>query len=132
MSPRAERADRPRDWLAWLGAALGVGLLAFTAGALGILGRPPAPPAIVDVAGSVLRGAPTLDCPGGSAIGLLRPDTIVFATARSEDGDWLALRDPANNYETVWVARAELVFGDPLTDLPVDGCVAPTGKDGKP
>jgi hypothetical protein len=111
-----------RRWAAWFGGAVLLGAIAFGAGAAGMLGRPPsAPPGIV---GAVASGVQAYDCPEGEPVGLFAPDYVVWLTARTADGEWFAVRDPALSYETVWI-RSSGVSVEASALLPIDACITP-------
>ena len=114
-------------WASCVALAAGVGV---AAGVLGIAGRPAAAPSQSPIVGAVVGSVPVLDCPGGAVIGSLGSGDRVLVIARTGDGDYLAVRSPADLYATVWVGAASVDTG-PIeaslarADLPIDDCVHP-------
>ncbi len=110
-------------WVLGAGAIAGIGGLVL--GASGFLGTPSTAQTPPTSLFSVSDTTPGLDCPGGARVASFHPGDRVLAVARSDDGDWLAVRNPVDRADTVWVALDELVLdeGQPEVDsLEVDGC----------
>ena len=80
-------------------------------GASGALDNPDGPPALPvgPAYGVVSGGVEALGCPGGAAVESLTPGTRVLATKISEDGDFVAVRNPFALSRTVWLPTAVLV-----------------------
>jgi hypothetical protein len=95
-------------------------------GALGVTGVFGAP--LADAAGprpysaTVDTSVAGLDCPGGAAVTDLFPGQRLFAIARTDDSDFVAVRDPAALDTTVWVDVDALQLEDDIDGLPVSGC----------
>jgi len=104
-----------------IAAAAGIGAtLGTTADASGGSSAPYAPLTITPSG-----GIPAASCPGRPAVTELDGGARVLAIARSEDGAFVAVRDPGVLTRTVWV-QAELATPDEGTDpssLPVESCV---------
>lgn len=112
----------------WAGpAALGVIALAAAAGGVGLAWAAPGPSAPVVASPEPVVVAAGIDgaaCPGGPAVATLDPGARVLAIARSEDGGYLQVRNPAALGTTVWVRAAEAVVdpGQDVDALPVASC----------
>lgn len=105
-----------------LAVVTAAGVVGAALGASGLLGRPvveqvQAPDAVVDVA------VDAHECVDGAVTGRIPADTRVLALARSDDGAWLGLRDPATLLGTVWVRAASVTADAPadLAELPIAG-----------
>lgn len=61
-------------------------------------------------------------CPGGAAVASLHSGDQVFVTARSDDGDWVRIRNPLAPQEQWWVTVDGLDAHGPLDELPVVAC----------
>jgi hypothetical protein len=115
---------------AWVGAIVIAGVVGAAAGVLGLVGRPEAAPSTTPLVGAIPGRVLALECPGGDPIGSLGDGDRVLVVARTSDGDYLAVRSPGADYETVWVS-ADAVDTGPIeaslarADLPVDDCVRP-------
>ena len=111
----------------------GLGAAGLVAGAvLGLTVLKPsasAPPLVsgAEVTGLDLAG---FDCPHGSVVASLNAGDRVFVTGRSDDGSWLAIRDPRHTDRTVWVP-AKAARRDVATDLAVTPCdtAVPVGTE---
>jgi len=70
-------------------------------------------------------GIPAAACPGGPEVTSLDGGARVLAVARSEDGAYLAVRDPEALTHTVWVASGSATAdpGEDVTTLPVLDCL---------
>jgi hypothetical protein len=121
---RARSASR---WGLWLAGTLGTATLVFLAGLAGMLGRPDPIAVDLGLVGAVAGGTAALDCPGGEPVAHFTPSERVFVTARTADGEYLAVRIPGKQYETVWVAAIALTPDDAtaIDGLPVDECIVP-------
>lgn len=122
-----------RSRLAWTGAVLAVGVLAFGAGVSGLLGNRIAQ---ADFAGAVVApvvGVPLLDCPAGRPVTSTTGNNILYVVARSPDSAWLAVRSVVEGYRTVWLEAERLTvqefpegrFPFVIGDLPVQACERP-------
>jgi len=70
-------------------------------------------------------GIPAAACPGGPEVTSLDGGARVLAVARSEDGAYLAVRDPEALTHTVWVASGSATAdpGEDVATLPVLDCL---------
>ncbi len=113
----------PRGWLPWGGLALVAAVAGGALGLSGAFGSPAAPnPGVLGALGGGVEG---LACPGGSVVQVLTPGERVLAVERSDDGDWLAVRDPYQVTRTLWLPAGVVVVddGEPAVDtLAVGGC----------
>jgi hypothetical protein len=128
------RAGSASRWGAWLGAPGAAGALAFLLGVTGILGRPAAPPTDLGLVGALAGGTPGLDCPGGERVAWFTVSERIFATARTPDGEYLAVRVPGKEYETAWIATAALKPDEEtgFDGLPIGECIVPIVESGQP
>ena len=105
-----------------IGVVTAAGVVGAALGASGLLGRPVVEQ--VQASDAVVTAAVDAhECVDGPVTGSIPADTRVLALARSDDGGWLGVRDPATLAGTVWV-RAGVVTADApdeLVDLPVAG-----------
>jgi len=60
-------------------------------------------------------------CPGAGEIGRLHRGDRVLLTGTDEDGDWVELRSPLDQFDRVWVP-ASVVTPDEVAELPVVSC----------
>jgi hypothetical protein len=112
------------SWLPWVGAGLVVAVAGTALGASGLFGGPA--PVIAETMITVAATASGLDCPAGSPVTTFSANDRVLATARSDDGAYLAVRDSYDYGRTVWLpTRSVTLDSDGLRSLPVDGCVEP-------
>jgi hypothetical protein len=67
---------------------------------------------------------PGAACPGGAPVAQLDGGAHVLALYRSEDGAFLAVRNPALLGQTVWIPASSAIVdeGQDVEALPVDGC----------
>jgi hypothetical protein len=86
-----------------------------------------------------LDAVPYSDCPAaGSQAGELHRGDRILATARTQSGEWLQVRDPRDLSGRVWVPARFIVPDDTTSDLPVGDCAAvaaagaPSGEGGPP
>jgi hypothetical protein len=117
-----------RAWLFWAGTAVGAGVLAFGAGASGLLGGPIEPTEFTSSVVAPVHGTALLDCPAGEPIGTVPRNERVYVIGRSPDAQWLAVRSVQQGYRTVWLPTASLgvdEFPIRVPDLPVQPCVVP-------
>jgi hypothetical protein len=116
------------SWLPWLGLIVLAGIGGTAFGASGVIASEPR---------EVLAGytavlddtAPAASCPGGPVIGRLSAGDRVLAVARSEESDYLGVRDPNDFARTLWFARAVVVVDAGQADvatLPVEACPVAT------
>ena len=115
-------------FLPWIGIVVAVGLIGGLLGGLGVFGHPGAPVQLSSLA-ITNEMVPGLDCPGGSQAASFQPGERVLAVARSADGAYLGVRDPADRARTVWVATSTVVrdsHSAAVSSLPVGGCPVPT------
>lgn len=64
----------------------------------------------------------TYACPGEDETGGLRRGDRIYAVAVDESGDWLAVRNPLDLGDRIWVATGAVIPDESLDDLPLDGC----------
>jgi hypothetical protein len=111
-------------WLPWAGAGLVVAVAAGAVGASGFFGGPA--PVVAETMITVSASAPGLDCPGGSPVTSFSANDRVLATARSDDGAFLAVRDGYDYSSIVWLpTRLVALDSEGIAELPVDGCLEP-------
>lgn len=113
-------------WKLWAGAGVIAGVGGLALGASGVLDA--AAGAAPTLGYSVSHTVPGLDCPGGAPVISFHPGDRVLAVARSDDGGWLAVRNPLDRTGTVWLSLDGLVVDDgqePVETLAVDGCPVP-------
>jgi hypothetical protein len=112
-----------RAWLPWAGLALVAGIAGGAAGLSGFFGAPDAPAqGVLGALGSSVEG---LGCPAGSVVQVLQPGERVLAIERSDDGAWIAVRDPYALTQTLWLPAGVVVIddGQPAVDtLAIGGC----------
>lgn len=60
-------------------------------------------------------------CPGAAPVGRLDAGDPVTLTGRSEDGAWLRLESPVEDYDSVWIDATQVVVTTP-EDLPIARC----------
>lgn len=84
----------------------------------------PSSPTPAHVNAASPHGVPAAACPAGAAVTTLDPGARVLALARSEDGEYLAVRDPRSLDTVVWIAAPALIVdeGEDADALPVAGC----------
>jgi hypothetical protein len=116
------------SWLPWLGLIVLAGIGGTALGASGVFASEPRE--ILSGYTAVLDdSAPAASCPGGPVIGSLSAGDRVLAIARSEESDYLGVRDPNDFARTLWFARAVVVV-DPgqadVASLPVEACPVAT------
>jgi hypothetical protein len=107
--------------LAVLGA---VGLVGGIGLALAQGPDPLAADATVPLEISLPMTVPGAACPGGAPVAQLDGGAHVLALYRSEDGAFLAVRNPALLGQTVWIPASSAIVdeGQDVEALPVDGC----------
>lgn len=113
------------SWLPWLGVIVVAGLVGGGVGLSGAVGTPVVEEQHVSYSALLDERVDVLDCPGGSPVGSLLQGERVLAVARSDDGAYLAVRDPYNAQQTIWISSAALVVDDGEPDaatLPIDSC----------
>lgn len=117
-----------RQWLPWIGVVAVAGLIGATIGVTGVVGRPIAQVATIGYSALLDDRVDVLACPGGDAVGTLVQGERVLAIARSDDGAYLAVRDPYDSSATLWLPTRALVVDEGELDvesLPADGCDQP-------
>ena len=108
--------------LPWIAVGLAVVLVAGIAGVLGAFGTPTSSGA--STIRATTRGVASGICPGGTDAITFRNGDRVLAVQRKGDA-WIAVRNPENVAQLVWVARNAInpdANQRPLTDLPQGGC----------
>jgi hypothetical protein len=115
-------------WLPWLALVVLAGIGGGVVGASGVVGAEQQQ--IVAGYTAVLDdSAPAASCPGGPVIGSLSAGDRVLAVARSEESDYLGVRDPNDFARTLWFDRAVVVVDAGQADvatLPVEACPVAT------
>lgn len=124
-------------WLAWIGGALAIGVLAAGLGAAGVFGHPAVGVWESGSPAGLVRTAVAADCPGGSPVTVFSARQRVLVIARSADAGYLAVRDPADYSRRVWLPADVVTIdsGQPeLGALAMAGCPAPepAAQDGAP
>ncbi len=112
----------PTCWLPWAGLAVAGMVVGAVCGASGLLGAPHHPVALLVSTTVLERGVDADSCPGGPVVHPLSAGTRVLAVERSSDGAAVALRDPDDLSQVVWVDAADAVVDrgePPLSSLPV-------------
>lgn len=109
-------------WLPVIGVVAIAGLVGGVIGATGVFGASEPASATGQIA-TLDNGVHALDCPGGAPVAQLAPGDRVLATARSEDGGYLGVRNPSDYSGTVWLPVNLVELDEPKADtLPVGGC----------
>jgi hypothetical protein len=115
-------------WLPWLALVVLAGIGGGVVGASGVVGAEQQQ--IVAGYTAVLDdSASAASCPGGPVIGELFAGDRVLAIARSEESDYLGVRDPNDFARTLWFDRAVVVVDAGQADvatLPVEACPVAT------
>src|SRR5690554_3743345 len=89
-----------------------------------MLGRPA--PVVAETMITVSATTSGLDCPAGSPVTSFAAGDRVLAIARSDDGDFLAVRDGYDYGRTVWLpTRSVALDAVGVDEMPVDGCLQP-------
>ncbi|MGC4174678.1 hypothetical protein [Demequina sp.] len=65
---------------------------------------------------------PAAACPGGASTTQLDPGARVLAVQRTDDGAYLAVRDPGALGSVVWVSAGYAIPDESVSALPVGGC----------
>ena len=116
------------SWLPWLGLIVLAGIGGTALGASGVIASEPRE--VLSGYTAVLDdSAPAASCPGGPVIGRLSAGDRVLAVARSEESDYLGVRDPNDFARTLWFERAVVVVDAGQADvdsLPVEACPVAT------
>ena len=112
------------SWLPWLGLLVIAGVGGTALGASGLVGAPVGEPERGTTA-IVQAASPASSCPGGPIVDELRAGDRVLAVGRSEQLDYLGVRDPRDLDTVLWLP-AEFVTIDPgqpdPSTLPVSAC----------
>jgi len=112
------------SWLPWLGLVVVAAIGGTALGASGVLGAPLGEPDLGSTA--VVRAtAPASSCPGGPIVDELHAGDRVLAVQRSEDIDYLGVRDPRDLDTVLWLPASSLILdaGQPdVATLPVGEC----------
>lgn len=117
------------SWMPWIVGAIVVGVIA-GAGAYFAMPSSPEPSGDPSIA-SLVAAADGSACPGSAPVTSIPAGSRVLAVARTEDGQWVSIRDVSAAPSTVWIERALLSAEGTLDSLPVDGCVTATVDDGR-
>lgn len=115
------------SWGFWAGVVAAAAVGGTALGASGAFGS--SADATSGVPASIHTGALALGCPGGSPVETLEPGTRILAILQSDDGAYLAVRDPYELSRTVWLPTGIVVIdeGQPGVDtLPIGGCPEPS------
>lgn len=111
-------------WLPWLGLLVLAGVGGTALGASGLVGATVGEPERGTTA-IVQAAAPASSCPGGPIVDELHAGDRVLAVGRSEQLDYLGVRDPRDLDTVLWLP-AEFVTIDPgqpePSTLPVSAC----------
>jgi len=110
--------------LPWLGAGLAGFLVTGALGWAGVLGRPKSTETAARLTARVSTQVSYLDCPGGSPLGTFGASDRVLGVAHDGD-DWVAVRNPTNVLQIVWLPASVLVPDDgqePFGELPAATC----------
>jgi hypothetical protein len=115
-------------WLPWLGLIVLAGIGGTALGASGVFAGEPRE-ILAGYTAVLDDSAPAASCPGGPVIGSLAAGDRVLAIARSEESDYLGVRDPNDFARTLWFDRAVIVVDAGQADvdtLPVEACPVAT------
>jgi hypothetical protein len=112
------------SWLPWIGLIVVAAIGGTAVGASGLVGAPEGSPGSGPTA-VVVGTAPAASCPGGPIIDEFHAGDRVLAVQRSEESDYLGVRDPRDLSRVLWLPASVLTIDpgqpDPST-LPVGEC----------
>lgn len=112
------------SWLPWVGLVVVAGLVGGASGALGLAGHHVDTRQTSESTGVLGAHSAGFDCIGGPLVAALPAGERVLAVARSDDSNWLGVRNPVTLTGTVWVPVADVTVdhGEPaIATLPVGG-----------
>lgn len=98
------------SWLPWVGVVALAGLVGGALGAGGVFGRPADTVAVVEYTSALKIQAPTTSCPGGPQVGIMDSGTRVLVQQRSQDSQFLGVRNPADFSSIVWLDAAAIAI----------------------
>ena len=112
--------------LPWVGVVVVAGVVGSSLGVGGMFGRTADDVAVVQYTSALKVQAPIASCPGGPQVGILDSNTRVLAMERSEDGQHVGVRNPADFSSVVWLNAAVVTVDSDqpaIGSLPVgDAC----------
>ena len=115
------------SWLPWGAMVVVAGLVGTGAGLSGLVGAPAAEVVHLTVL-SVDASTNAYDCPDGSAVSTFSANERALVVARTEDSQWLGVRDSYDYSHTVWLPASVVSIdagqGD-VDAVPVQDCVVP-------
>jgi hypothetical protein len=117
----------PLSWLPWGAMVVVAGLVGAGLGLSGVVGAPAAEVVQLTVL-AVDATTDAYDCPGGAAVSTFSANERALVVARTEDSEWLGVRDSYDYSRTVWlpasVVSVDAGQGD-VDAVPVQDCVVP-------
>ena len=115
------------SWLPWGAMVVVAGLVGGGLGLSGLVGSPVAEVVQLTVL-AVDATTDAYDCPGGAAVSTFSANERALVIARTEDSQWLGVRDSYDYSHTVWlpasVVSVDAGQGD-VDAVPVQDCVVP-------
>jgi hypothetical protein len=115
------------SWLPWGAMVVVAGLVGTGLGLSGLVGSPAAGVVPLTVL-AVDATTDAYDCPSGAAVSTFSANERALVVARTEDSEWLAVRDSYDYSHTVWlpasVVSVDAGQGD-VDAVPVQDCVVP-------
>jgi hypothetical protein len=115
------------SWLPWGAMVVVAGLVGAGVGLSGLVGAPTAEVVQLTVL-SVDASTDAYDCPGGAAVSTFSANERALVVARTEDAQWLGVRDSYDYSHTVWLPASVVTVdagqGD-VDAVPVQDCVVP-------
>ena len=115
------------SWLPWGAMVVVAGLIGGVLGVTGVVGSPAAEVVQLTVL-AVDAATDAYDCPGGAAVSTFSANERALVVARTEDSQWLGVRDSYDYSHTVWLPASVVTIdagqGD-VDAVPVQDCVVP-------
>ena len=115
------------SWLPWGAMVVVAGLVGAGLGLSGMVGSPAAEVVQLTVL-AVDATTSAYDCPGGAAVSTFSANERALVVARTEDSEWLGVRDSYDYSHTVWLPASVVTVdagqGD-VDAVPVQDCVVP-------
>ena len=115
------------SWLPWGAMGVVAGLVGAGLGLFGMVGSPAAEVVQLTVL-AVDATTSAYDCPGGAAVSTFSANERALVVARTEDSEWLGVRDSYDYSHTVWLPASVVTVdagqGD-VDAVPVQDCVVP-------
>lgn len=115
------------SWLAWGALVVVAGLVGGSIGLSGLIGGP-APSELQLTVLSIDATTDAYDCPGGVAVSTFSANERALVVARTDDSEWLGVRDSYDYARTVWLPASVVSVDEGQGDIDavvVQGCVVP-------